>query len=124
MHVQGSGAVTFYPACCAAFSTHTPPSQNLCILIFTVSSGFIVSPANLGDGWLGAYYANPVTYLLQVIYRQRRGHVQAPGIPHGHRGRRRLPSPPPPLQATPHRMAAHLLGSRTTHLHAPSRPWW
>lgn len=43
--------------------------QNLAILIFTIASGFIVTPDSLAGPWVGAYWANPVTYFLNGIVR-------------------------------------------------------
>ncbi|EFN53324.1 hypothetical protein CHLNCDRAFT_58610 [Chlorella variabilis] len=41
--------------------------QNLCILIFTISSGFIVNFDDLNGPWKGVWYANPVAYFLQAL---------------------------------------------------------
>ncbi|EFN53196.1 hypothetical protein CHLNCDRAFT_36538 [Chlorella variabilis] len=41
--------------------------QNLCILIFTIASGYIVNYKNLTGPWKGVWYANPVAYFLQAL---------------------------------------------------------
>lgn len=53
--------------CIARTQSVATAMQSFCILVFISTSGFTLVSTDIPDGWIGAYYANPLAYFIKAV---------------------------------------------------------